>query len=109
MNLTTVLDAVSSYNLHCYATNYLPGVEASFFVEDFQYASNVSMALDFQIMSDASKISSEYYDLLSLISRQAMSALEIAVSKDTEGNFNSSDVMAFLKNMGDVGDGKWVQ
>ncbi len=34
-----------------------------------------------------------------------MSALEITVSKNSDGSFNSSDVMAFIKDMNDDGTG----
>ena len=63
----------------------------------------MSSQLDLQIKNDATNISEDYYDLLTLISRQAMSALEITVSKDAKGDFNAIDVMIFLKNMGNVG------
>ncbi|KLO10456.1 DUF1793-domain-containing protein [Schizopora paradoxa] len=77
----------------------------TFFLKDFENALNTSTQFDLQIANDAANISPQYYDLVSIISRQAMSALEITVSKDVNGNFNSSDVMAFLKNMGNIGDG----
>ena len=66
---------------------------------------SASKQLDSQILNDASKISSSYGDLLSLVARQAMSAIEITVSKNSDGTFNSSDVMAFMKDMGEVGAG----
>lgn len=56
-------------------------------------------------MVDALGVSSAYYDLLSLVVRQAMSSLEITVSKNSDGSFNSSDIMAFMKDMGNVGAG----
>ncbi|KLO07710.1 hypothetical protein SCHPADRAFT_836241 [Schizopora paradoxa] len=77
----------------------------SFFLNDFENALNASIQLDLQITNDAATISTEYVDLLSLVSRQAMSALEITVSKDASGNFNASDVMIFLKDMGSVSEG----
>lgn len=66
------------------------------------------MQLDFQIVNDAMKISLDYPDLLSLVARQAMSAIEITVSKNADGSYNSSDIMAFMKDMGDVGAGGCV-
>ncbi len=56
--------------------------------------------LDNQITGDALKLSLNYPDLLSLVARQAMSALEITVSKNADGSFNSSDIMAFMKDDG---------
>ncbi len=64
-----------------------------------------SAQLDNQITGDALKLSLNYPELLSLVTRQAMSALEITVSKNPDGSFNSSDVMAFMKDMGNVGAG----
>lgn len=69
---------------------------------------SLSTQLDSQIINDAAKISPNYPDLLSLIARQAMSAIEITVSKSADGSFNSSDIMAFMKDMGDVGAGGCV-
>ncbi len=59
--------------------------------------------MDNQISGDALKLSLNYPDLLSLVARQAMSALEITVSKNADGSFNSSDIMAFMKDDGAVG------
>lgn len=59
-------------------------------------------------MNDARYVSTDYPDLLSLVSRQAMSAIEITVLKNVDGSFNSSDIMAFMKDMGDVGAGGYV-
>lgn len=72
---------------------------------DFDDALKSSTELDDQIINDAMKISPNYPDLLSLGARQAMSALEITLSKNPDGSFNSSDIMAFMKDMGSVGAG----
>ncbi|KLO10460.1 DUF1793-domain-containing protein [Schizopora paradoxa] len=79
--------------------------EVSFFLDDFEYASNASAQLDKEIMSDTSGISQEYSDLISLTARSAMSALEITVSKNADGSYNTSDIMAFMKDIGNVGSG----
>ena len=64
---------------------------------------SASQQLDSQILSDAGSISSDYSDLMSLVTRQAMSAIDITVSENSDGTFNSSDIMAFMSNMGSVG------
>lgn len=69
---------------------------------------HLSTQLDSQIINDATKISLDYPDLLSLVARQAMSAIEITVSKNADGSYNSSDIMAFMKDIGDVGAGGFV-
>ncbi len=44
-----------------------------------------------------------YTDLLALAARQIFGALEITVSKSSDGAWNQTDVMIFSKDMGDVG------
>ena len=51
-------------------------------------------------MNDAGKISSQYSDLVSLATRQAMSALDFTVGTDSNGNVLPDDVMIFMKNKG---------
>ncbi|KLO07712.1 DUF1793-domain-containing protein [Schizopora paradoxa] len=80
-----------------------PEDQVSFFLDDFANASSAANQLDTKIMKDASDISSAYSDLLSLLTRPATSALEITVSTNPNGTFNSSDVMAFMKDIGSVG------
>ncbi|KLO07713.1 DUF1793-domain-containing protein [Schizopora paradoxa] len=77
----------------------------SFFLDDYDNASNQASRLDSQISTDALKTSSKYSELLSLVARQAVSSIEITVSKNVDGSFNSSDIMAFMKDMGNVGVG----
>lgn len=66
---------------------------------------NLSKQLDNQIISDAANISLPYIDLLSLVARQSMSAIEITLSKNPDGSLNPSDIMAFMVDMGNVGHG----
>ena len=82
--------------------------QVSFFLNDFENAMKASNQLDKQVAGDAAGISPNLTDLLSLVARQAMSALEITVSRKTDGNFDSSDIMAFMKDMGNVGGGGCV-
>ena len=69
-------------------------------MSDFQDANNRAVALDTKIMSDASKISFQYADLVSLATRQTMGSLDITVFSDAQGNVNASDVKIFMKNLG---------
>ena len=55
-------------------------------------------------MSDARQISDTYADLVTLAARQAL-AVDITVSKDSQGQWNTSDVMTFMR---DVGNSRWV-
>ena len=60
------------------------------------------------ILHDGNQISSQYYDLLALSTRQAMGALDFTISKDSSGNWNTSGVRAFLRSAGGIGSGGYV-
>lgn len=76
--------------------------------DDFQYALNISIGFDNQISADALHYSQEYADLLTISTRQALSALEITLVQSTDGTWNSTDVKAFMKNMGSIGGSNGV-
>lgn len=56
-----------------------------------------SNAFDNQVNSDALKISADYAAIVALSIRQALGAIEITISKNSDGSFNTSDVLVFLK------------
>jgi hypothetical protein len=72
-----------------------------------------AQALDAQVASDAGKISQDYADLVSLSVRQASTShirlvialiekatvggIEVTISKDSSGNYNTTDTLVFLK------------
>ncbi|KAF5360962.1 hypothetical protein D9756_005161 [Leucocoprinus leucothites] len=70
------------------------------FLNDFEDARNRSMVFDASIMTAASEISSEYADILSLVTRQIFASLDITLEKTEGGDFNSSAVRIFMKDMG---------
>ncbi|KLO08558.1 hypothetical protein SCHPADRAFT_604791 [Schizopora paradoxa] len=82
-----------------------PDDVASFFLADFNNSLVDSESFDTSLLAAAQNISMAYGDLLALTVRQAMSALEITGSKNSDGSFNTSDVMIFMKDMGGVGTG----
>ena len=47
--------------------------------------------------ADASAISADYASIVALSVRQVFGAVELTVSKDSKGNFNTSDVLMFMK------------
>ena len=51
-------------------------------------------------MSAAANISTQYSDLVSLATRQAMSTLDFTVGTDSNGNVVPGDVKVFMKNQG---------
>ncbi|KAJ7831647.1 hypothetical protein B0H13DRAFT_1734851 [Mycena leptocephala] len=70
------------------------------FMNDFPAARTRAVALDQQILQDATAISQNYANLVSLGTRQAMAGVEITLSMLQGGRFNFSDVMAFMKDVG---------
>ncbi|KZT10665.1 uncharacterized protein LAESUDRAFT_755360 [Laetiporus sulphureus 93-53] len=84
-----------------YVTQYLNISDlVESFVLDFSDAQSRAESLDNELMQNASSISSQYSDLISLAARQAFGGIDITVSNETDGNWNTSDVMIFMKNMG---------
>lgn len=71
----------------------------------FGNALSNAIALDNQILHDGSQISTNYYDLLALTTRQAMGAIDITVGQDSAGNLNTSDIKAFMRGAGGIGTG----
>ncbi|KAI0354924.1 hypothetical protein OH77DRAFT_1425524 [Trametes cingulata] len=67
---------------------------------NFDAALPRSIALDQTIMTKASKVSTEYVDLVSLAARLVMATLDITVSTDANGTPNASDVRVFMKDIG---------
>ena len=47
--------------------------------------------------ADASAISADYASIVALSVRQVFGAVELTVSKGSRGNFNTSDVLMFMK------------
>ena len=58
-------------------------------------------------MSDARQISDNYADLVALAARQAL-AVDITVSKDSAGQWNTSDIMTFMKDVGNSRCVIWI-
>ena len=77
-------------------------------LNNFDNALNNAIALDDLILRDGGRISTDYYDLLALTTRQAMGSLDITIARDGSGNWNKSDVKAFLRSAGGIGTGGYV-
>ncbi|KAK0199092.1 hypothetical protein F5146DRAFT_120113 [Armillaria mellea] len=95
-NSTSVISNRSSYFWTAYNTI---SDAIDFFLTDFSNAKQRAIDLDNKIMSDARQISDNYADLVTLAARQAL-AVDITVSKDSKGQWNTSDVMTFMKDVG---------
>ncbi|KAL1946009.1 hypothetical protein VTO73DRAFT_2011 [Trametes versicolor] len=59
-----------------------------------------AVALEKSIIADASNVSTEYSDLVSLATRQPFGSIDITVSSDADGNPNATDVRIFMKDIG---------
>ncbi|CCM02776.1 uncharacterized protein FIBRA_04884 [Fibroporia radiculosa] len=72
------------------------------FLSDFGDALTRSGSFDNQLSQDASSISTKYSQIISLATRQVFGAIDIAVAvgNGTDGSWNMSDVMIFMRNMG---------
>ena len=67
------------------------------FLDDYANALTRANAFDMQVQSDASNISDDYAAISALSVRQAFGATEITIGKTSDGSFNTSDVMMFMK------------
>jgi hypothetical protein len=70
------------------------------FLNDFDNASQRAQALDQRVLQDAASVSSLLGDLVSLAVPQVYGSAQITIGTDANGNFNKSDVMMFMKNVG---------
>ncbi|KAK7047204.1 hypothetical protein VNI00_006870 [Paramarasmius palmivorus] len=71
-----------------------------FFIKDYPNALQRAEELDRKILADASVISTEYVDLVSLTARQAMAGLDITVPRASDSSWNASAVKAFMRDEG---------
>lgn len=72
-------------------------------IDDFDNALSAAIAMDAKVIADGQKYSQNYANLLTLTLRQAMGAIDITLVKEVDGNWNSTNIKAFMKNMGSVG------
>ena len=70
------------------------------FLNDFANASSRAQQLDKKILHDAASVSNPLGDLVSLAIAQVYGSTQLTIGTDPRGNFNKSDVMMFMKNIG---------
>ncbi|KAI9513396.1 hypothetical protein F5148DRAFT_1006486 [Russula earlei] len=70
------------------------------FLNDFSNASSRAQQLDQKILQDAASASNLLGDLVSLAIHQVYGSTQLTIGTDALGNFNKSDVMMFMKNIG---------
>ena len=73
-------------------------IQIDAFLADYPNALSRAVAFDEKVMDEAAKVSSQYVDLISLVARQVMGALDITVGSG--GSTNETDVKAFMKDVG---------
>jgi len=71
--------------------------QISSFLSDYFDALDRANTFDAKVQKDSEKISAEYAAIVSLSIRQAFAAIEITISKDSSGAFDTTDIVAFMK------------
>ncbi|KAI9433017.1 hypothetical protein H4582DRAFT_2188442 [Lactarius indigo] len=70
------------------------------FLGDFANASSRAQKLDQEIFQAAAPVSDLLGDLVSLSTAQVFGSTHLTIGTDANGNYNESDVMMFMKNIG---------
>lgn len=70
---------------------------------DFQRAQQAAVAFDAELLNAGTTISNGYADLLALTARQVLSSIDITLAKGSDGNWNFTDTLVFMKNLGAAG------
>ena len=72
------------------------------FLQDFSHALTRAQNLDNTILQVADSVSNNLGDLVSASIAQVFGSMQLTIGTDTHGNFNTSDSMMFMKNIGGV-------
>ncbi|KIY67059.1 hypothetical protein CYLTODRAFT_376814 [Cylindrobasidium torrendii FP15055 ss-10] len=70
------------------------------FLANFENAQSAAVAFDTSFTDSAKKVSDEYAQLVSIGALQALGTMEWTVSQSSDGSWNISDSMAFMKDIG---------
>ncbi|KAH9021636.1 hypothetical protein EDB84DRAFT_1580787 [Lactarius hengduanensis] len=70
------------------------------FLDDFANAYSRAQKLDQKILQGAAPVSDLLGDLVSLATAQVYGSTQLTIGTDANGNYNKSDVMMFMKNIG---------
>ncbi|KAI9459212.1 hypothetical protein BJY52DRAFT_1211943 [Lactarius psammicola] len=70
------------------------------FLGDFANASSRARELDQKILQGAATVSDLLGDLVSVATAQVYGSTQLTIGTDANGNYNESDVMMFMKNIG---------
>ena len=72
------------------------------FLDDFSNAFSRAQVLDGKIVQDAGSVANYFSSLTALALAEVYGSMELTVWTDGHGNYNKSDVMVFMKNIGGV-------
>ncbi|KAJ6577372.1 hypothetical protein B0H19DRAFT_1229523 [Mycena capillaripes] len=69
------------------------------FINAYPTALATANALDAKVQADASAISAQYAGIAALAVRQAFGATELTISKASDGTWNTTDILMFIKGV----------
>lgn len=72
-------------------------------MDDFPRAQQAAESYDFKLLAAGKTISSNYADLLALSARQILGSIDVTLALGSDGNWNFSDTLVFMKNIGAAG------
>lgn len=72
-------------------------------MDDFPRAQQAAADYDNTLLNAGLKFSNNYADLLALAARQVFGTIDITIARGSDGNWNFTDVLVFMKNMGAAG------
>ena len=72
-------------------------------MDDFPRAQQTAAEFDRKLLEAGLAISGDYAGLLALSARQVLASLDITISRGSDGVWNLTDVLVFMKNMGSAG------
>ncbi|ESK94383.1 glutaminase, partial [Moniliophthora roreri MCA 2997] len=81
-----------------------PAALISSFLGDFANALTRANAFDAKLNTDANKISADYASIAALSVRQAFGATEVTISRNSDGSWNTNDVIVFMKEISSDGN-----
>jgi hypothetical protein len=70
------------------------------FLNDFRDTAIGAQKLDQSILQDAASVSDLLGDLVSLALPQVFGSIQLTIGTDSNGKYNASDMMVFMKNVG---------
>ncbi|KAH9164532.1 hypothetical protein EDB89DRAFT_415428 [Lactarius sanguifluus] len=101
INYTDPLGAAPRQRSLFYKTRYSDDTSLIVdFLGDFANASSRAQKLDQKILQGAAPVSDLLGDLVSLATAQVYGSTHLTIGTDANGNYNESDVMMFMKNIG---------